>query len=125
MSARVAEQVVHLPLERLRVAATNPRKIQPQRSPGHVTLRESIRAQGILQPLMVVPNGGHFDVVCGYRRLTAARDLGLATVPCIVRPLARLQQLELGLVDNLNRGTMDPVDVGLALAAMRDEGLTQ
>lgn len=76
-SARIAEQVVHLPLARLRVAETNPRKIQPQRSSGHQILRDSIASQGILVPLIVVPNGEYFDVVCGYRRLTAARDLRL------------------------------------------------
>jgi ParB/RepB/Spo0J family partition protein len=121
---RVAEQVVYLPLERLRVAATNPRKTQPQRSPGHGILRASIASQGVLNPLIVIPAGDHFDVVCGYRRLTAARELRLASLPCIVRPMQRLEQLTIGLVDNLNRGHMDPVDVGLALAAMRDEGLT-
>ena len=122
---RVAGQVVYLPLDRLRVAATNPRKTQPQRSPGHGPLRDSIAAQGILNPLTVVPNGDYFDVVCGYRRLTAARELKLPDAPCVVRPLNRLQQLELGLTDNINRGRMDPVDVGIALLAMRDEGLSQ
>lgn len=122
---RTAEQVVYLPLERLRVAESNPRKTQALRSPGHVTLRDSIASQGILVPLIVVPNDKYFDVVCGYRRLTAARDLGLVEAPCIVRPMARLEQLTIGLTDNINRGKMDPVDIGLALAAMRDEGLTQ
>jgi ParB/RepB/Spo0J family partition protein len=122
---RVAEQVVYLPLDRLRVAATNPRKTQAQRSPGHVPLRDSIKAQGILNPLVVVPAGEHFDVVCGYRRLTAARELKLEDAPCIVRPMTRLQQLELGVTDNINRGLMDPVDIGLALIALRDEGLSQ
>lgn len=125
MTHRISESVVQLPLERLRVAATNPRKTQPQRSTGHGILRDSIAAQGVLVPLIVVPNEGHFEVVCGYRRLTAARELKLATVPCIVRPMHRLEQLEIGLVDNVNRGKMDPVDVGLALAAMRDEGFNQ
>lgn len=124
-SERTAEQVVYLPLERLRVAETNPRKIQPQLSYGHSILRDSIAAQGVLVPLVVVPNGQYFDVVCGYRRLTAARSLRLASVPCIVRPMKRLDQLTIGLVDNINRGQMDPVDIGLALAAMRDEGLNQ
>lgn len=122
---KVAGQVVYLPLERLRVAETNPRKIQPQRSPGHGILRDSIAAQGILVPLIVVPAGEHFDVVCGFRRLTAARELKLEEAPCIVRVMDRLKQLEIGLTDNLNRGHMDKVDVGLALAAMRDEGLNQ
>ena len=125
MTARTAEHVVYLPLERLRVAESNPRKTQPQRSPGHGTLRDSIAAQGILVPLIVVPNGKVFDVVCGYRRLTAARDLGLTDAPCIVRPMQRLDQLTIGLTDNISRGKMDPVDIGLALAAMRDEGLNQ
>jgi ParB/RepB/Spo0J family partition protein len=122
---RAAEHVVYLPLDRLRVAETNPRKTQPALSPNHGPLRDSIAAQGILVPLIVVPNGELYDVVCGYRRLTAARSLKLDEAPCIVRPMGRLAQLELGLVDNLNRGVMDPVDVGLALMAMRDEGLKQ
>lgn len=122
---RTSERVVYLPVARLRVADTNPRKTQPKRSPAHGPLRDSIAAQGILVPLIVVPAGDFYDVVCGYRRLTAARALKLDEAPCIVRPMSRMAQLELGLVDNLNRGKMDPVDIGLALATMRDEGLRQ
>ncbi len=77
-------------------------------------LRESIRQQGILQPLIVSPAGGKADtpyvLVAGERRLRAAKAAGLETVPCIIRDADSRQMAEWALIENLQRSDLDPIE---------------
>lgn len=84
-------------------------------------LADSIRAQGILQPLLVTPDG---IVVAGHRRLAAACLAGIDAVPVIVRQLNELQQLEIMLVENLQRQDLSPLDEARAYRRMLDAGQT-
>src|SRR5207245_6305903 len=84
-------------------------------------LAASIRAQGVLQPLLVTPGG---VVVAGHRRLAAARQAGLTEVPVLVRDLDRAQQQEIMLVENLQRQDLSPVDEARAYLRILDEGHT-
>jgi ParB/RepB/Spo0J family partition protein len=91
-------------------------------------LAQSIQAEGILQPLVVTRNGsGVYTVVCGERRLQAAKLCKLKEAPCIVREgLSRKQMLELALTENLHREDLDPVDEARALQALVEQcGYTQ
>ncbi len=78
-------------------------------------LAESIRRQGILQPLMVAPAGDPeapkpFILVAGERRLRAARQAGLSSVPCVVRQAGREEMLEWALVENIHRSDLNPIE---------------
>lgn len=103
-----ATTTVELPLDRLVVDRCNPRTDDPGRID---ELGASIRDLGVLQPLLVRENrDGRYGVVCGSRRLAAARHVGLATVPCIVRQLDDVQALIAGGADNLARADMNPIE---------------
>jgi ParB family chromosome partitioning protein len=74
-------------------------------------LAESIRSQGIIQPLVVrVREGGGFELIAGERRWRAAQRAGLHQVPAVVREVAESQAFELALVENLQREDLNPIE---------------
>ena len=84
-------------------------------------LGASIRAQGVLQPLLITPAG---VVVAGHRRLAAARIAGLEQVPVVVRDLDPVQQQEIMLVENLQRQDLSPVEEARAYRQLLGAGHT-
>lgn len=85
------------------------------------SLASSIRAEGILQPLLVRAVGGRYEIVAGERRWRAAQLAGLKEVPVLIRELDDRQALVAGLMENLQRqnlNVIDEVDAKLALAAL-------
>lgn len=89
-------------------------------------LAESIRQHGVLQPLLVRPLGDGYELIAGERRWRAARLAGLATVPAVVRTETQDDaQLVLGLIENLQRTDLDPIEEARGLRRLIDEfGLT-
>ncbi len=85
-------------------------------------LVSSIRAQGILQPLLVTPEG---IVVAGHRRLRAAQLAGLSEIPVVVRELAEREQIEIMLTENLQRQDLTPLQEARAFQRLADYGLSQ
>jgi ParB family chromosome partitioning protein len=90
-------------------------------------LAESVRARGILQPVLVRPRpGGRYELVAGERRWRAAQLAGLDVVPAIVRPDDDAASLELALIENMAREDLNPLEEAHACAALVDElGLTR
>ena len=119
------EDLRQLPVE---LIAPNPR--QPRKSFDEDTLlalAESIRARGVLQPVLVRPLvGGRYELVAGERRWRAAKLAELETVPAIVRPHDDAGSLEVALIENMAREDLNPVDEARACAALVEElGLTR
>ena len=90
-------------------------------------LAESIRSQGVIQPLLVRPrSAGGYEIVAGERRWRAAREAGRTTVPAVVREADDRDTLLLGLVENVAREQLTPVEEARAYAVLVDEfALTQ
>jgi ParB family chromosome partitioning protein len=90
-------------------------------------LAESIRSQGVIQPLLVRPRpAGGYEIVAGERRWRAAREAGRTSVPAVVREADDRDTLLLGLVENVAREQLTPVEEARAYAVLVDEfGLTQ
>ena len=114
-----------LPLE---LVVPNPR--QPRRSFNEealLALSESIRARGVLQPIVVRPlAGGTFELIAGERRLRAAGIAELERVPAIVREVEDGQRLELALAENMARVDLNAVEAARACATLvEDLGLTK
>jgi ParB family chromosome partitioning protein len=107
------------PLQSLQANPLNPRG--ELHAAGLEELAESIRAQGVLQPLLITPSG---VVVAGHRRMAAARMAGLADVPVVIRDLDAAQQQEIMLVENLQRQDLSPVEEARAYRRLLDEGHT-
>lgn len=89
-------------------------------------LADSIRANGVVQPLLVRRRGGRFELIAGERRLRAARIAGLATVPVVIREVPDEKLLEIALVENIQREDLNPIEEALAYRSLLEGvGLTQ
>ena len=89
-------------------------------------LAESIRENGIMQPLVVRPREGGYELIAGERRWRAAQMAGLATVPIVIRDVDDRTALELALVENLQRENLDPIEEAKGYAQLMDQfDLTQ
>jgi ParB family chromosome partitioning protein len=85
-------------------------------------LAESIRAQGLVQPVVLRPRaGGGYEVIAGERRWRAAREAGVAALPAVVREADDRDALLLGLVENVAREQLSPVEEARAYAVLLDE----
>jgi ParB family chromosome partitioning protein len=107
-----------------------PNPSQPRREfddEGLLALSESIKARGILQPVVVRPlPGGEYELVAGERRLRAAKIAGLELVPAIVRATDESERLELALIENMAREDLNAVEEARACATLvEDLGLTK
>src|SRR5204863_1284697 len=89
-------------------------------------LAQSIRTTGIIQPLLVRPVGGLFELVAGERRWRAAQIAGLPRVPAIVREIPDDRLLELALIENIQRQELNAIEEANAYKRLIDSlGLTQ
>jgi ParB family chromosome partitioning protein len=90
-------------------------------------LAASIKAVGVVQPIVVRPvAGGRYQVIAGERRWEASRVAGLSTVPAIVRPVSNEQAMEMTIIENLQREDLNPMEQARAFERLsRDFGLTQ
>jgi ParB family chromosome partitioning protein len=85
-------------------------------------LAESIRAQGLIQPVVVRPRTqGGYELIAGERRWRAAREAGIEKVPAVVREADDRETLLLGLVENVAREDLSPIEEGRAYAMLLDE----
>jgi ParB family chromosome partitioning protein len=112
-------------LAELPVEAVHPNPRQPRRRfDGEATsgLADSIRSQGVIQPVLVRPRAeGGWELIAGERRWRAAREAGVATVPAVVRSADDRDSLLLALVENVAREQLSPVEEARAYAALVDE----
>jgi ParB family transcriptional regulator, chromosome partitioning protein len=131
LSALIAtgESVGGLKFEELPVSAIRPNSRQPRTSFPEAGIRElaaSIKEVGILQPLVVRPTPGGFELIAGERRLRAAREAGLERVPVLIRQAGEDESMELALVENLQRENLSPLETAAAYQALMDGfGLTR
>jgi len=113
--------LVEIPLESIVPNPDQPRAaIEPE---ALEALAASIRASGILQPVVVAPADaeGRHELIAGERRWRAARIAGLERVPAIVRAVDARERLELALVENIVREDLSPIDVAQACACLIED----
>jgi ParB family chromosome partitioning protein len=112
-------------LVELRVDQISPNTRQPRRRfepEATAGLAESIRHQGLLQPVVVRPRaGGGYELIAGERRWRAAREAGVETVPALVRTADDRDSLLLALVENVARENLSAVEEARAYAVLIDE----
>lgn len=103
----------------------DPHPDNPRKQIGDVTdLAASIKANGLLSPLSVVPNGSRYRVIAGHRRLAACKQAGTGAIPCFVLQLDPLQQLEAMVTENCQREQLTALEEADAIQGMLDLGAT-
>jgi ParB family transcriptional regulator, chromosome partitioning protein len=115
-----AEQLRQLPIDLLERGRYQPRSHFDADS--LQTLTDSIRAQGVVQPLVVRPiDSGRFEIIAGERRWRAAQAAGLSEVPAVVREIADEAALAIALIENIQREDLNPIEEARALRRLIDE----
>ena len=113
-------ELAHVPLEQIHA---NPR--QPRKRFDHETtagLADSIRHQGVVQPVVLRPRlEGGYELIAGERRWRAAREAGVPTVPAVIREADDRETLLIGLVENVARENLSPVEEARGYALLIDE----
>jgi len=84
-------------------------------------LAGSIKEAGVLQPIVVVPEEGYYKIIIGERRWRAAQRAGLKKVPVLVRHIPKESQLEVSLIENLQRQELNPIEIASAYHRLMDE----
>jgi ParB family chromosome partitioning protein len=84
-------------------------------------LAQSIRANGVIQPVLVRPRGDRYEIVAGERRWRAAQRAGLLKVPVNVRQIEDSKLLQVALIENIQRENLNPVEEALAYRRLADE----
>ena len=116
----VPNELLEIPVDAIHPNPKQPRRrFEPEAASG---LAESVRRQGVIQPLLVRPRGvGGYEIVAGERRWRAAREAGRETVPAVVRTADDRETLLLGLVENVAREQLTPIEEARAYAVLIDE----
>jgi ParB family transcriptional regulator, chromosome partitioning protein len=115
-----SQELQHLPLDLIQRG-----KYQPRRDMDPTALEElaqSIKAQGVMQPIVVRPiEGGRYEIVAGERRWRACHQAGLERIPAMVRELPDEAAIAMALIENIQREDLNPIEEAVALQRLQQE----
>jgi ParB family chromosome partitioning protein len=98
-----------------------PNQLQPRKDMGDLEeLTESIREKGIIEPVIVRPKDGHFEIVAGERRFRAAKAAGLNEVPCIEHDIPDNEALEISIVENIQRKDLNVFEQAQSIMSLAE-----
>lgn len=113
----------------LRISEIEPNRKQPRQDFDEAAIAEladSIRQHGLIQPIVVRPMQGGYQIVAGERRWRACRMLGMSDVPVVVKDFTDEETAQIALIENIQRQDLNPVEEAAAYRALMDEyGMTQ
>ncbi|MEO6562729.1 MAG: ParB/RepB/Spo0J family partition protein [Nitrosospira sp.] len=116
-------------LQNLKVSVLQPGKYQPRThmdKESLAELAESIKAQGVMQPVLVRPvSPGHYEIIAGERRWRAAQIAGLSEVPALIREVPDEAALAMSLIENIQRENLNPLEEAMGIQRLIKEfGMT-
>lgn len=97
---------------------------QPRRHFESIALQEladSIKEYGVIQPIIVTPKNDRYEIVAGERRFRASKLAGLTEIPVVVRTMSGQKQLEISLIENIQRRDLNTIETATAYAKLRDQ----
>ena len=124
LTSLIPQRPQHAPTTEIPLDRIQPNPRQPRQRMDQDLLDElaaSIREHGVLQPILVTETLDGYQLVAGERRFRASRQAGLDRIPAVIRQLADRDQLELALVENLQRADLGPMEEAHAFQALLDE----
>ncbi|PWT88790.1 MAG: chromosome partitioning protein ParB [Acidobacteria bacterium] len=116
-------------LQEIPIDQVIPNKYQPRSNFDPEQLKElsqSIKSNGVVQPVIVRRAGGSYQLIAGERRWRAAKLAGLKNIPAVIRDVSEYKTLELALIENIQRQDLNPIEEATAFSSLIDDfGLTQ
>ena len=111
--------LMSIPVDKVRANPMQPRRYFDE---GQIaTLAASLRERGALQPIVVRPAEGGYELIAGERRLRASRVAGLSEIPAVVRPVKDEEMLELALIENIHRSELNPIERARAYRILQEQ----
>ncbi len=118
-----AKMIVEIPIEKV---VPNPHQVRKLFDPdGIQELANSIQRLGLLEPILVRPKDDQYEIVHGERRWRACKLIGLRTIGANIKQLTEDEAFEIGLVENIQRENLTPVEEAFAIKSFLDRGLRQ
>lgn len=108
-----------LPVEKIKANPDQPRRNFDQEALEE--LAASIKEYGVVQPIIVTPKGQHYEIVAGERRFRASQIAGIEEIPVIIRSMTDQTQLEISLIENIQRRDLNTIETATAYAKLRDQ----
>src|SRR3954447_2179764 len=124
LSSLIPQRSAHAPTSEIPLDRIRPNPRQPRQRMDQTeleSLADSIREHGVLQPILVTETLDGYQLVAGERRFRASRLAGLDRIPAVIRQVADRDQLELALVENLQRADLGPMEEAHAFRSLVDE----
>lgn len=118
-STPVNHQPLMIPVSKIKANQYQPRKIFKEQDIQELT--DSIKENGIIQPLIVIENGKEFELIAGERRLRAAKRAGLDMVPAVVKRATDKEKLVMAIIENVQRSELNCVEEALAYYQLMEE----
>lgn len=113
------ERYADLDIDQLKPNPLQPRlKFNPE---SIEELAQSIKSSGLIQPLIVAPEGDGFKIIVGERRWRAAQKIGLKKIPVLIRTIPKEQEIEVSLIENLQREELNPIEIAHAYQKLIQE----
>lgn len=111
--------LMSIPVDKVRANPAQPRRYFDDAQ--IATLAASLKERGALQPIVVRPAEGGYELIAGERRLRAARVAGLAEIPAVIRPARDEEMLELALIENIHRSELNPIERARAYRVLQEQ----
>ena len=122
---KVVEKVVEVPKEvKLKLSQIEPNREQPRKQFDEESLKElsaSIKQHGVIQPLIVKKHEDYYEIIAGERRWRAAKMAGLKEVPVIIKDYSEKEIVEVSLIENIQRESLNPIEEALAYKRLSEE----
>lgn len=116
-------------VKQIKITEIEPNADQPRKKFDEDKLEElasSIKRYGVIQPIIVMPKDGYYQIVAGERRWRAAKKAGLTEMPCLVRTKTEQENREIALIENIQRENLNPIEKARGLRRLLDDyGLSQ
>lgn len=111
-------------VEKIKITEIEPNADQPRTKFDNEKLDElakSIKQYGVIQPIIVTPRNGYYEIVAGERRWRAAKKAGLTEIPCLVRTKTEQENREIALIENIQRENLNPIEKARGLRRLLDD----
>lgn len=123
MSSRLPDkdgELRHIPIELIQRGKYQPRTDMHEEA--LQSLAASIRAQGVMQPIVLRPiSATHYEIIAGERRWRATQIAGLDTIPAIIKPVSDESAIAMALIENIQRENLNPIEEAMALKRLQEE----
>ena len=114
------EKIINIELTKLSPNKHQPRTVFDQKALEE--LASSIKQYGVIQPILVTPvEGGNYTIVAGERRYRASKIAGLKTIPAVIKKRQELEQLEVALIENIQRENLNPLEQAMSIERLRQQ----